>query len=150
MHRKLSFFTVFVHPHSSISYFLVFSDTCRSFNTSLLGQASQCFLKTTLATLSAVVALVATQSADLQGTVGPLTSISDKKAVKTCDITDYGAKADGSTDISSALNDAFSECSSGGVIVIPSGDYALGNWVTMSGGTAWALQLDGVITRTWN
>lgn len=98
--------------------------------------------------LSIFAARVAAQSANLQGSVGPLTSISDKKGVKSCDITDYGASADGSTDISSALNDAFSDCSSGGVVVIPSGNYALATWVTLSGGNAWALQLDGTITRT--
>ena len=93
-------------------------------------------------------ALAAAQSANLRGTVGPLTSISAKKAVKVCDITKYGATADGKTDISGAINDAFSDCSSGGVVVIPTGNYALANWVTLSGGNAWALQLDGVITRT--
>lgn len=103
---------------------------------------------TLLAAFAAAPALVAAQSAELQGKVGPLTSIADKKSTKTCDITDYGAKADGSSDISSALNDAFSDCSSGGVVVIPAGDFALENWVTMSGGNAWALQLDGTITRT--
>jgi hypothetical protein len=97
-----------------------------------------------------VPALVAAQSADLQGLVGPLTSISEKKAVKTCNITDYGATADGTTDISSALIDAFTDCSTGGVVVVPSGDYALSTWVDLSGGNAWALQLDGVITRTGN
>jgi rhamnogalacturonan hydrolase len=93
-------------------------------------------------------ALVAAQLANLRGVVGPLTSISQKKAQQTCDITDYGAKADGKSDISSALNDAFSDCSSGGVVVIPSGDFALGTWVTLSGGNGWGLQLDGTISRT--
>ncbi|KAK4539712.1 hypothetical protein LTR36_010423 [Oleoguttula mirabilis] len=69
-------------------------------------------------------------------------------AKKTCDITSYGATADGKTDISTALNEAFTACKSGGVVVIPSGDYALSTWVTLSGGTAWALQLDGIIYRT--
>ena len=101
-------------------------------------------------TLSTVffAALAAAQSANLQGAVGPLTSISQKKAIKTCDITAYGAKADGKSDISSAINGAFSDCSSGGVVVIPSGDYALANWVTLSGGNGWGLQLDGTISRT--
>ena len=93
-------------------------------------------------------ALAAAQSANLRGGVGPLTSITSKKAIKVCDITDYGAKADKSTDISTALNDAFTDCSSGGVVVIPSGDYALATWVTMSGGKGWALQLDGTLSRT--
>ena len=93
-------------------------------------------------------ALVAAQSADIKGSVGPLTTVAAKKAVKTCSIADYGAKADGKTDISSALTDAFTACKAGGVVVIPSGDYALGTWVTLSGGNAWALQLDGIIYRT--
>lgn len=94
-----------------------------------------------------LAALAASQSANLQGNVGPLTSIQDKKAIKTCDVTEYGATADGNTDISTALNDAFNDCATGGVVVIPSGNFALANWVTLSGGNAWALQLDGIITR---
>jgi len=101
-----------------------------------------------LLALSAVPALVAAQSVELAGKVGPKTSIASKKAIKTCDITTYGAKADGKTDISSALTQAFTACKSGGVVVIPSGDYALSTWVTLSGGKAWALQLDGTIYRT--
>ncbi|KAK3068080.1 hypothetical protein LTR53_014627 [Teratosphaeriaceae sp. CCFEE 6253] len=93
-------------------------------------------------------ALVAAQSADITGTVGPLTSVAAKKAVKTCDITAYGATADGKTDISTALTAAFTACKSGGVVVIPAGDFALGAWVSLSGGKAWALQLDGIIYRT--
>lgn len=34
------------------------------------------------------------------------------------------------------------------MVYIPPGDYALENWVTLSGGSAWALQLDGIIYRT--
>ena len=103
-----------------------------------------------LLAFSALVALVAAQSASLSGTVGPLTSVATKKAKKTCDITSsaYGAVADGKTDISSALNKAFAACKSGGVVVIPAGDFALSTWVTLSGGNAWALQLDGIIYRT--
>ncbi|KAI5364946.1 Putative glycoside hydrolase, family 28, pectin lyase/virulence factor [Septoria linicola] len=71
-----------------------------------------------------------------------------KKAVETCDIIDYGAKADGKTDISVALNEAFADCKAGGVVVIPTGDFALSTWVQLNGGSAWALQLDGTIYRT--
>ncbi|KAF2764106.1 hypothetical protein EJ03DRAFT_392242 [Teratosphaeria nubilosa] len=87
-------------------------------------------------------------SAELAGLVGPLTTIADKNAIKVCDITSYGAVADGETDISTAITDAFEACKSGGVVVIPSGDFALSTWVTLSGGSAWALQLDGTIYRT--
>lgn len=100
----------------------------------------------TAAAFAAFYTLTSAQSADLSGKVGPLTSVEDKKAVKTCDITDYGAKAD--SDISTAINDAFAACKSGGVVVIPSGNYNLEKWVVMKDGKAWALQLDGTITRT--
>jgi len=102
-----------------------------------------------LLALSAVpAALVAAQSANLAGNVGPTTSLASKNATKVCDITTYGAVADGTTDISTALNDAFTACKAGGVVVIPAGDFALANWVTLSGGTGWALQLDGIVYRT--
>ena len=100
----------------------------------------------TAAIFTALQALALAQSTELSGKVGPLTSIKDKKAVKTCDITDYGGKTD--SDISSAINDAFAACKTGGVVVIPSGNYNLENWVALKNGKAWALQLDGVITRT--
>lgn len=91
----------------------------------------------------AAAALAAAQSADIAGKVGPLTSIAHKRAVKTCNIINYGAVADGKTDISSALSKAFTACKSGGVVEIPSGNYVLATWVTLSGGNAWALQMDG-------
>lgn len=31
---------------------------------------------------------------------------------------------------------------------IPSGNYAMSTWVTLSGGKAWAINLEGVIFRT--
>ncbi|KAK3679805.1 hypothetical protein LTR78_000181 [Recurvomyces mirabilis] len=97
---------------------------------------------------ASVSALVAAQSVELAGKVGPKTSAATKTAKKTCNITSYGAKADGKTDISAALTAAFNACKTGGVVVIPSGNYALATWVTLSGGNAWALQLDGTIYRT--
>lgn len=104
------------------------------------------FSKFSVAALAALSTLASAQSAELKGKVGPLTSIEDKKAVKTCDITDYGGKVD--TDISTAINDAFAACQKGGVVVIPSGNYNLENWILLKNGEAWALQLDGIITRT--
>lgn len=88
--------------------------------------------------------LVASQ---LSGSVGPLTSSSTKGAHKTCNVLDYGGKADGKTDLGPAIVSAFEACSSGGLVIIPSGNYALATWVTLSGGN-WALQLDGIINRT--
>jgi rhamnogalacturonan hydrolase len=86
-------------------------------------------------------------SAQLSGSVGPLTSISDKKSVALCNVLDYGAVADNSTDLGPALTDAFEACIDGGLVYIPSGNYLLETWVTLSGGSAWALQLDGIIYR---
>ncbi|KAF4314156.1 hypothetical protein SLS57_007298 [Botryosphaeria dothidea] len=103
------------------------------------------FSTTLVSALAIVPALVAGQ---LSGTVGPLTSASDKKATKTCDVTDYGAKADKTTDIGPALASAHADCKAGGLIVVPEGDYAINTWVQLNGGSAWALQMDGVIYRT--
>lgn len=98
------------------------------------------------AALAILPAFVSAQSANLNGKVGPLTTIAAKKAVKTCNITSYGGKA--GSDISAAITSAFTACKAGGVVVIPAGNYNLASWVSLSGGKAWALQLDGVITRT--
>ena len=86
-------------------------------------------------------------NAQLSGKVGPTTPVASKQAKKTCSVLDFGAKADKSTDIGPAITKAFAACKSGGVVVIPSGEYAMATWVTLSGGTGWALQLDGIIYR---
>ncbi|RAO69458.1 uncharacterized protein BHQ10_005470 [Talaromyces amestolkiae] len=80
--------------------------------------------------------------------IGPLTSSSDKWATKICDITKYGAVADGETDAGPAILAAFEACASGGVVNIPLGTFAMATWVTLSGGTAWAINLEGIIVRT--
>ncbi|KAL6235692.1 RGase A [Aspergillus navahoensis] len=84
----------------------------------------------------------------LSGSVGPLTSVSSKSQTKTCNVLDYGAVADKSTDIGPALSSAWDECADGGVVYIPPGDYAIETWVKLSGGKACAIQLDGIIYRT--
>ncbi|KAL3465184.1 pectin lyase fold/virulence factor [Aspergillus heterothallicus] len=84
----------------------------------------------------------------LSGSVGPLTSTDSKSQTKTCNVVDYGAVADKATDIGPALQSAWDDCASGGVIYIPPGDYAMETWVTLSGGNACAIQLDGIIYRT--
>ena len=83
----------------------------------------------------------------LSGKVGPLTSVASKRSVKQCSILDYGAKANSNADIATALTSAFNACKAGGVVVIPDGSFTLSTWVSLSGGKAWALQLDGTITR---
>ncbi|KAE8376919.1 pectin lyase fold/virulence factor [Aspergillus bertholletiae] len=100
-------------------------------------------------TLFSLVSLVPTLAvASLSGSVGPLTSASTKAAKKTCNVLDYGAKADKTTDLGPPLASAFADCKSGGLVYVPSGDYALSTWVKLNGGKAWALQIDGTIYRT--
>ncbi|KAF2125519.1 glycoside hydrolase family 28 protein [Dothidotthia symphoricarpi CBS 119687] len=98
--------------------------------------------------LLAATALVPAAFAQLSGTVGPLTTHAVKTAKKTCNVLDYGAKADKSTDIGPPLLKAFTACKTGGTVVVPTGDYAMATWVTFESGKAWALQLDGTIYRT--
>ncbi|KAF7948939.1 hypothetical protein EAE96_008118 [Botrytis aclada] len=105
-------------------------------------------LKTIL--LSASLFLPSLVSAQLASgyAIGPLTTSDAKWAKKVCDVTKYGAVADGKTDLGPALLAAFNACSSGGVVNIPLGNYAMSTWVTLSGGKAWAINLEGVILRT--
>ncbi|KAB8262875.1 RGase A [Aspergillus pseudonomiae] len=87
-------------------------------------------------------------NAQLSGHVGPLTSSASKASTKTCNVQNYGAKADKETDIGSAIEKAWSDCSEGGVVYIPSGDYAMSSRLKLSGGKASAIQLDGIIYRS--
>ncbi|OCL02402.1 glycoside hydrolase family 28 protein [Glonium stellatum] len=100
-----------------------------------------------LALLTAA-ALLAVTAGQLTGSVGPTTSITQKRAKKVCNVLSYGAKADKSTDLGPAIQSAWQDCKSGGVVYIPSGEYAMSTWQTLSGGASWALQLDGIIYRT--
>jgi rhamnogalacturonan hydrolase len=86
-------------------------------------------------------------TAYLTGSVGPTTSTSDKAAIKTCNILDYGAVADNSTDVGQPIMDAAADCSSGGIVYIPEGDYNMKVWAEISGGSSWGIQLDGIIYR---
>ncbi|KAK6537120.1 hypothetical protein TWF694_011319 [Orbilia ellipsospora] len=87
-------------------------------------------------------------AAQLSGSVGPTTLRATKAAVKTCNVLDYGAKADGATDFGPALSAAWTACKGGGLVYIPPGTYALATWVNIRGGTGAAIQLDGTIVRT--
>ncbi|KAK2595694.1 hypothetical protein N8I77_013719 [Diaporthe amygdali] len=100
-----------------------------------------------LSILNALV-LVGAVTAQLSGSVGPTTSTAAKRAKKTCSVLDYGAKADKSTDLGAALVKAWAACASGGIVVIPKGDYAMSTWATLNKGTGVGLQLDGTIYRT--
>lgn len=86
----------------------------------------------------------------LIGPVGPITPLSEKTI--ECNILNYGAVADNATDVSSALNSAFTECvlkNPGSRLIVPAGDYLLNKSVILSNGTNWAFQLDGLITGNY-
>ncbi|KAJ6104109.1 hypothetical protein N7523_010429 [Penicillium sp. IBT 18751x] len=87
-------------------------------------------------------------SAQLSGTVGPTTSYATKAASKICSVLDYGGVADNSTDIGPAITSAWAACKTNGVVYIPSGNYALDTWVTLTGGSSTAIRMDGIIYRT--
>ncbi|KAI1296205.1 RGase A [Xylaria venustula] len=91
--------------------------------------------------------LLAVSNAQLSGTVGPTTTFTEKKAVALCDVTDYGAVASTSDDLSGPLQDAIDACSGGGLIYIPSGTYGMSGQVTIEISN-WAMQIDGIIERT--
>ncbi|KKY37096.1 putative glycoside hydrolase family 28 protein [Diaporthe ampelina] len=92
--------------------------------------------------------LVGAAVAQLTGHVGPTTKTAAKRSKKTCNVLDYGAKADKKTDLGAALTKAWSACASGGIVVIPKGDYAMSTWATLNKGTGVGVQLDGTIYRT--
>jgi len=87
-------------------------------------------------------------TAQLSGTVGPSTTRAQKEATKVCNILDYGGVASKTTDNGPAIASAWAACKTGGEIYIPSGSYGLGTWVTLTGGTAVSIRLDGIIYRT--
>ena len=124
-------------------------------------------LSASVSAIAAIVSLLLPSftSAQLSGTVGPTTSMASKSAKKICNVLNYGAKADKKTDIGPAISSAFAACKSGGVgeqlfflhtrplltlvaVYIPAGDYAMATWASLSGGSGFALQLDGIIYRT--
>lgn len=84
----------------------------------------------------------------LSGSVGPTTTFASKNATKTCNILDYGAEADSTTDVGPAISSAAAACLRGGVVVIPDGTYTMETFVEISGAKGMAIQLDGIITRT--
>ncbi|TVY84860.1 Rhamnogalacturonase A [Lachnellula suecica] len=87
-------------------------------------------------------------SAQLSGTVGPSTTTAHKAATKVCNILSYGGVASKTTDNGPAIASAWAACASGGEVYIPAGDYGLSTFVTLTGGTAVSINLDGVIYRT--
>ncbi|KAF5668770.1 murein transglycosylase [Fusarium denticulatum] len=102
---------------------------------------------------SFVSALIAVGSAlqaaaQLNGKVGPLTSASAKAAIKTCNIVDYGAKANAKTDNGPAIQKAWNDCrTGGGEVYVPQGDYGMSTWVTLTSSKPMSFRLDGIIYR---
>lgn len=84
----------------------------------------------------------------LSGKVGPTTSFAAKAAKKVCNVLDYGAKADGTTDLGPPLTSAWVDCRKGGLVYIPPGTFAISTWASLKSGQGAALQLDGIIQRT--
>ncbi|TVY51695.1 Rhamnogalacturonase A, partial [Lachnellula cervina] len=80
--------------------------------------------------------------------VGAKTPLSSKS--KICNVLDYGAVADNKTDIGPAILKAFSSCATtgGATIYVPPGSYSLATGVALNKGSAYAFQIDGLITLT--
>jgi rhamnogalacturonan hydrolase len=89
-------------------------------------------------------------TAQLTGPVGPTTALSQK--THECNILDYGAVNDNSTDAADAIEKAFKTCvvpHAGSRLVVPDGQYLIKRSVVLSNGTNWAFQLDGLITLAY-
>ncbi|KAF5616939.1 murein transglycosylase [Fusarium sp. NRRL 25303] len=89
-------------------------------------------------------------NAQLTGPVGPLTALSQK--THECNILDYGAVNDNSTDIADAIEKTFKTCvlpHAGSRLIVPDGQYLIKRSVVLSNGTNWAFQLDGLITLAY-
>lgn len=81
-----------------------------------------------LTAVAAIELLSTLCTAQLSGTVGPTTTTAQKAAKKICSVLDYGAKADKTTDLGPPLASAFAACKTGGIVWIPTGDYAMSTW----------------------
>ncbi|KAI3546968.1 murein transglycosylase [Colletotrichum abscissum] len=89
-------------------------------------------------------------AAQLTGAVGPTTSLSQKTT--ECNILNYGAVNDNSTDAADAIEKAFKTCvlpHAGSRLIVPDGQYLIKRTVVLSNGTNWAFQLDGLITLAY-
>lgn len=85
--------------------------------------------------------LLSIVNGQLIGPVGPTTPLSEKTF--ECNVLDYGAVADNSTDVSTAFNSAFEDCvlqNPGSRLIVPAGNYLLNQSVVLSNGTNWAFQ----------
>jgi hypothetical protein len=102
------------------------------------------------ATLSWLLPFAASATAQLIGPVGATTDLSLK--TRECNILDYGAANDNSSDVADALEAVFNNCvrgHPGSRLVVPEGQYLLNRSVVLSNATNWAFQLEGLITLAY-
>ncbi|KAG5985007.1 hypothetical protein E4U55_002114 [Claviceps digitariae] len=86
--------------------------------------------------------------AQLSGSIGPTTSTASKRAIKTCNIMDYGGVANRTANNGPAITAAWNACRAGGEVYIPAGEYGLYSWAVLNGGKHIGLNIDGTIFRT--
>ena len=103
-----------------------------------------------IALLTSILSILSDATIFQPRALGASTPLTSKSTL--CNILNYGAIADGKTDISTAITTAFSQCVKGhpATLYIPPGSYSLAKGVTLSGASGWALRLDGLITLTQN
>jgi len=71
---------------------------------------------------------------------------------KTCNVLDYGGKADNKTDVGPAITNAYKSCvagNSGATLLVPAGNFLLDSNVAL-GGSGYTVQIDGTITIAFN
>lgn len=69
----------------------------------------------TLLSYIAALAVPCLVSAQLSGSVGPLTSTATKAASNTCNVLDYGGVASITEDIAPAIASAWADCATDGI-----------------------------------
>ncbi|KKY20690.1 putative endo-rhamnogalacturonase f [Phaeomoniella chlamydospora] len=98
-----------------------------------------------------LLTLVFKSNSQLIGPIGPTTPLANKTV--ECNILDYGAIGDNSTNVAPAIYAAYNRCvltTPGSRLLVPNGTYLLEENVVLSNGTNWAFQLDGLITASYN
>lgn len=89
-------------------------------------------------------------NAQLTGPVGPTTPLSLK--THQCNILDYGAKNENSTNVVDVIGKTCKSCvlhTPANRLVVPGGNYLIKRSVMLANGTNWATQLDGIITLAY-
>lgn len=81
-------------------------------------------MSTSLVLASSLLSVANAGAAIVQSALGATTALTDKSTV--CNILDYGAVADGETDIAAAVTSAYTDCVAGNnaTLYIPEGNYS--------------------------